>query len=158
MEPTKIYRAFRQEIPDDYYTIPIGEAYKVMEGDDITIVTYGAQVLTCQKAIAAYQKDNPDFTFDLIDLRTIKPLDIKTIVESVEKTGRLIVVHEAVKSFSVAAEIMATVNEKCFDYLQAPCARVTGFDITIPYAVGEKYNLVTEKRIIQKIEEVLNYE
>ena len=158
LEPTKIYRAFKQEIPDDFYTIPIGKAYHVMEGDDLTIVTYGAQVLTCQKAIAQYQKENPDFTFDLIDLRTIKPVDIATIVESVEKTGRLIVVHEAVKSFSVASEIIAMVNERCFDSLQAPCARVTGYDIIIPFAVGEKYHLVSEARVIKQIEATLNYE
>lgn len=158
LEPTKIYRAFKQEIPDEYYTIPIGEGYKVQEGEDLTIVTYGAQVLVCQKAIAQYQADNPGTTIELIDLRSIKPWDAAMVVESVQKTGRLIVVHEAVKSFSVASEVIATVSEKCFEYLEAPCARVTGYDIIIPFAVGEKYHEISEKKVLLKIDEVINYE
>lgn len=158
LEPTKIYRAFKQEIPADYYTLSLGEAYQITTGDDVTVVTYGAQVPLCQKVINQYMADNPNVSIELIDLRTIKPWDEAMVVASVQKTGRLVVVHEAVKSFSVASEIMATVSEKCFEHLRAPLMRVTGYDIMIPYDKGEKYHLISEERLSAGLKKTLAFQ
>ncbi|ATZ16233.1 pyruvate dehydrogenase E1 component beta subunit [Entomoplasma freundtii] len=156
-EPTKLYRAYKQEVPDGFYTLPIGEAYKIAEGQDLTIVTYGAQTVDAQKAVAMLKAERPEITIDLIDLRTIVPWDKKMVIESVKKTGRLLVTHEAVKSFSVAAEIMATVNEEAFDYLKAPLARVTGYDIAIPFDRGESFHQVNPAKIYEKMKDLLDY-
>ncbi|AKU79705.1 alpha-ketoacid dehydrogenase subunit beta [Spiroplasma turonicum] len=156
-EPTKLYRAFKQEIPDGFYTVPIGEAFKIQEGNDLTVVTYGAQTVDCQKAIESFEEKNPDKTIELIDLRSLKPWDKKMICDSVKKTGRLLVVHEAIKSFSISSEIIASVNEECFEYLKAPLSRCTGYDIVIPFDSGEGYHQPNPIRIQAKIEDVLNY-
>ncbi|AHI53656.1 pyruvate dehydrogenase E1 component subunit beta [Spiroplasma sabaudiense Ar-1343] len=157
LEPTKIYRAFKQEIPDEYYTLPLGKAYTIQEGNDLSIVTYGAQVMDCEKAVAAYQNENPNATIELIDLRTIQPWDKKTIVESVKKTGRLLVVHEAVRSFSVSSEIIASIQSECFEYLKAPCARVTGYDIMIPFDAGEYFHQPNVNKVLDKIRETIEF-
>ncbi|WP_338970190.1 alpha-ketoacid dehydrogenase subunit beta [Spiroplasma endosymbiont of Labia minor] len=156
-EPTKLYRAFKQDIPENYYTIPIGEAYKVQEGKEITIVTYGTQVVDSQKAIKMLQEKYPNVSVDLIDLRTIKPWDKKMVIESVKKTGKLLVVHEACKSFSVSAEIIASINEECFSFLKAPMQRCTGFDVIVPYDRGEIYHQVTPEKIYDKLILLTNY-
>jgi pyruvate dehydrogenase E1 component beta subunit len=157
-EPTKLYRAFKQEVPDGYYTVPIGEAYKIQEGSDLTIVTYGAQTVDCQKAVTLLKKERPDISVDLIDLRTISPWDKPMVIESVRKTGRLIVVHEAVKSFSVSAEIITTINEECFDSLKAPLTRCTGYDVAIPFDRGEGYHQVNPQKVLEKMKFVLDYQ
>ncbi|ATZ18932.1 pyruvate dehydrogenase E1 component subunit beta [Williamsoniiplasma somnilux] len=156
-EPTKLYRAFKQEVPDGWYTVPIGKGYKITEGNDLTIVTYGAQTVDCQKALELYKKENPSASIELIDLRSIKPWDKEMVIESVKKTGRLLVVHEAVRSFSVSAEIITTVNEKCFDFLKAPLSRCTGYDVPIPFDRGEGYHQVNPYKVLEKIKEVINY-
>lgn len=158
LESTKIYRAFKQNIPDEYYTLPIGRAYKIQQGTDITVVTYGAQTFDCQKAIQQLQKENFNISVELIDLRTIKPWDYKLVVDSVKKTGRLLVVHEAVKSFSISSEIITTVNEKCFEYLKAPCGRVTGYDVVVPFDRGEHFFHPSIEKIVFKIKEIVNYQ
>lgn len=157
VEPTKLYRAFKQEVPDEHYIVPIGEAYKIQEGNDLTVVTYGAQTVDCQKAIALLKETHPNATIDLIDLRSIKPWDKKMVVESVKKTGRLLVVHEAVKSFSVSAEIIATVNEECFEYIKAPLSRCTGYDVITPFDRGEGYFQVNPKKVLVKMQELLDF-
>ncbi|WP_031542489.1 alpha-ketoacid dehydrogenase subunit beta [Mesoplasma photuris] len=157
MEPTKLYRAFKQEVPDGYYTVPIGEGYKITEGNDVTIVTYGAQTVDCQKALEIIKASNPEISAELIDLRTISPWDRKMVFESVKKTGRLIVVHEAVKSFSVSSEIIAAVNENCFEYLKAPLARVTGYDVNIPFVRGEGYHQVNPQKIAEQIKKTVGF-
>ncbi|WP_027334631.1 alpha-ketoacid dehydrogenase subunit beta [Mycoplasmopsis felifaucium] len=157
LENKKIYRAGKQEIPAEAYTVEIGKANVIKEGKDLTLVTYGAQVFDSINAIKQYESANSGVSIELIDLRTIKPLDTKTIIESVKKTGRLLVVHEAVKSFSVSAEIMARVNEKAFEYLRAPMTRCTGYDITVPLAKGEMFHCIDDKKIIEKINEVINF-
>lgn len=157
-EPTKLYRAFKQEVPEDYYTVPIGEAFKIQEGNDLTVVTYGAQTVDCQKAIAELETKNPDVTIELIDLRSIQPWDKEMVIESVKKTGRLVVVHEAIRSFSVSSEIIATVAEECFEYLKAPLMRCTGYDIIIPFDSGEGYHQPVPNKIILKMEEALNFQ
>ncbi|MGZ9800329.1 alpha-ketoacid dehydrogenase subunit beta [Mycoplasma sp. AC1221] len=157
LEPKKIYRSFKQEIPAEIYEVPIGKANVLVEGNDLTLVTYGAQVHESLEALKKLQASNPEISVELIDLRTIKPIDTETIVNSVKKTGRLLVVHEAVRSFSVSAEIIARVNERAFEYLQAPLARLTGYDITVPLARGEKYHAIDSDKIVAKIKEVVTF-
>ncbi|AAT28069.1 alpha-ketoacid dehydrogenase subunit beta [[Mycoplasma] mobile] len=150
-EPKKIYRAFKEEIPAEEYEVEIGKANVLTEGTDITLVTYGAQV---HDSLAAIRELGSEMSVELIDLRTIKPLDIDTILESVKKTGKLIVVHEAVKSFSVSAEIITRVNEELFEYLSAAPVRLTGYDITVPLAKGENFFVISKEKIIAKLREL----
>ncbi|HHX80555.1 MAG TPA: alpha-ketoacid dehydrogenase subunit beta [Acholeplasmataceae bacterium] len=153
MEPKRIYRAFRQEVPEEEYEIPLGKARIVRPGNRITVVAWGAMVREVENAIKLLDDEN---VVELIDLRTIAPFDKETIIESVKKTGRILIVHEAVKSFGPAAEIMASVNEKAFYYLEAAPARLTGFDITVPLARGEHYHLVDPKKIVNEIKRILS--
>ncbi|WP_322961653.1 alpha-ketoacid dehydrogenase subunit beta [Mycoplasmopsis cynos] len=157
LEPKKIYRSFKQQIPAEIYEVPIGKGNILVEGNDLTLVTYGAQVHECIEALKKLVATNSNISVELIDLRTIKPLDIETIINSVRKTGRLLVVHEAVKSFSVSAEIIARVNEKAFEYLKAPLSRLTGYDITVPLARGEKYHAIDSDKIITKIKKIVEF-
>lgn len=150
-EPKRIYRAFKQEIPEGLYEVEIGKANVIFEGNDVTLVTYGANVHDCLAAINSLKSTNPNISVELIDLRTIKPWDRQTVIESVKKTGRLMVVHEAVKSFSVSAEIITTINEKAFYHLKAAPVRLTGWDITVPYAQGETLHMVSVERIASEI-------
>ncbi|TVQ51760.1 MAG: alpha-ketoacid dehydrogenase subunit beta [Phycisphaerales bacterium] len=151
-EPKRIYRAFREEVPEDEYTIPIGEARVVSEGDELTIVTWGAPVVQCMKAI-----ENSEKSIELIDLRTIYPVDIDTIEESVKKTGRCVIVHEAPKTCGFGAEIATSIMERCFLHLEAPVQRVTGFDTVMPYYKLELEYLPETERISRAIEEVVAY-
>ena len=151
-EPKRIYRAFREEVPEDEYTIPIGKARVVCEGDEITMVTWGATVVQCMKAIEQSER-----SIELIDLRTISPLDVETIVESVKKTGRVIIVHEAPKTAGLGAEVASRIMERCFLYLEAPPQRVTGFDTIMPYYKLELEYLPEAERIGKAIEEVAAY-
>ena len=153
-EPKRIYRAFKQEVPEEEYTIPIGKAKVVKKGTDVTVVAWGALVREVQKAIEDLEKEN--ISVELIDLRTIAPLDENTILESVKKTGRFLVVHEAVKSFGPAAELITMVNEKAFYHLEAAPARLTGFDITVPLPKGEHHFMIDPKRIAYEIKKVLH--
>lgn len=155
LEPKRIYRAFRQDVPIEPYELPIGKAKLVQEGEDVTIIAWGAMVRDVQRA-AELVKDkgiNPE----ILDLRTISPLDREAIIESVKKTGRVIVVHEAAKSFGVGAEIVALVNEKAFLYLEAPPTRVTGFDTIFPLAKGEHHYIPSPERIAKSIIDVVKY-
>jgi pyruvate dehydrogenase E1 component beta subunit len=151
-EPKRIYRAFREEVPEDEYTIPIGEARVVSEGDDLTIVTWGAPVVQCMNAI-----DKSDKSIELIDLRTIYPMDMDTIEQSVKKTGRCVIVHEAPKTCGFGAEIATGIMERCFLYLEAPVQRVTGFDTVMPYYKLELDYLPEADRIARAIDEVAAY-
>ena len=151
-EPKRIYRAFREEVPEDEYTIPIGQARIAHEGDEMTMISWGASVIQCMQAIEKSGK-----SIELIDLRTIKPLDIQTIVNSVKKTGRAIIVHEAPKNCGMGAEIAAEIMEHCFLYLEAPIQRVTGFDTIMPYYKLELEYLPEEPRISKAIEELAAY-
>ena len=153
LEPKRIYRAFRQDVPEEAYTLPIGKAKILQEGDQVTVVTWGAMVPEVQKAVAALQ----DISVELIDLRTISPMDRETIIASVEKTGRILIVHEAAKSFGAGAEIMAVVNEKAFLSLEAPPMRLTGFDTTFPLPRGEEHYFLSPARIENKIRELAAY-
>lgn len=154
-EPKRIYRAFKQEIPEGAYEIPIGKAKIVQEGEDITIVTWGAMVRDVQKAVDLIK--NEGIRPEIIDLRTIAPMDRESFIESVKKTGRILVVHEAPKTLGVGAEIISIVNEKAFLYLEAPPTRLTGFDTTFPLPRGEKHYIPTPERIAKTILDVVRY-
>jgi pyruvate dehydrogenase E1 component beta subunit len=151
-EPKRIYRAFREEVPEDEYTIPLGEARVVSEGDEITMISWGAPVVQCMKAIEQSER-----SIELIDLRTIYPLDMDTIAESVRKTGRVVIVHEAPKTGGFGAEIATRIMEHCFLHLEAPIQRVTGFDTVMPYYKLELDYLPESERIGQAIEQVAAY-
>ncbi|CAC13936.1 PYRUVATE DEHYDROGENASE E1 COMPONENT, BETA SUBUNIT [Mycoplasmopsis pulmonis] len=158
LEHKRIYRSFKQEIPAGRYTVEIGKANVIYEGDDLTLVTYGAQVHDTIKAMDLLDEEGKEYSIELIDLRTISPLDSETIIESFKKTGRLLVVHEAVRSFSVSAEIMARVSEEAGDYIKTPLARLTGWDITVPLAKGEQYHALSPERIADAIKKVMERE
>lgn len=151
-EPKRIYRAFREEVPEDEYTVPIGPARIVTEGDEMTMISWGASVIQCMQAIEKSGK-----SIELIDLRTISPLDTDTIVASVKKTGRAIIVHEAPLTCGLGAEIASRIMEKCFLHLEAPIQRVTGFDTIMPYYKLELEYLPDAPRIGKAIEELAAY-
>ncbi len=155
LEPKRIYRAFRQEIPEEVYELPIGKAKVVEEGEDVTIITWGAMVRDVQKASEMVKKKG--IHPEIIDLRTISPMDRETFINSVKKTGRAIIVHEAPKTLGVGAEIVSIINEKAFLYLEAPPTRVTGFDTIFPLPRGEKHYIPSPERIVNTIEDVVKF-
>lgn len=155
MEPKRIYRAIKQEVPEEKYSIPIGKAKVLKEGTDVTVISFGALIRECQKAIEVAEASG--ISVELIDLRTIYPIDKETIAESIKKTGRVVIVAEAPQSFSVGSELMAIANEEAFLHLEAPPRRVMGFDTIVPLARGEKYYIVSPERILYEIEKTANY-
>jgi len=155
MEPKRIYRSGKQEVPEEMYRIPIGKAKVVQEGSDITVVAWGAMMRESQKALKLLENEN--ISVELIDLRTINPIDEETIIESVKKTGRFLVVQEAVKTYGPGAELISLVNEKAFLHLEAAPTRVTGFDITVPLARGEHFHFVQPERIAAEIKKVVEF-
>ena len=155
MEPKRIYRSGKQEVPEEMYRIPIGKAKVIQEGRDVTVVAWGAFVREVEKAMKLLENDN--ISVELIDLRTINPIDEETIINSVKKTGRFVVVQEAVKTYGPGAELISLVNEKAFLHLEAAPARVTGFDITVPLAKGEHYHFIQPERIAAEIKKVAKF-
>jgi pyruvate dehydrogenase E1 component beta subunit len=155
MEPKRIYRAGKQEVPEEMYRIPIGKAKVVKKGKDMTVVAWGPIVREVVKAMELIKDENIDI--ELIDLRTINPIDEETIINSVKKTGRFLVVQEAVKTYGPGAELISLVNEKAFLHLEAAPARVTGYDITVPLAKGEHYHFVQPERIAAEILKVAKF-
>lgn len=153
LEPMKLYRAISEEIPKESYEVEIGKANTIQEGNDLTIITWGPPVHLVKQVAAAWAKK--DISIEIIDLRTIVPLDVDAIISSVEKTGRVIIVHEAVKSGGVGAEISALINEKSIYSLKAPILRVTGFDTPYPVASVENEWMPNADRINKAIEAVL---
>ena len=153
-EPKRVYRSYREQIPEDEYTIPIGQAKIVSEGTDITVVSWGASVFEC---LAALDKLPEDVSAELIDLRTIYPIDQDTIIQSVQKTGRCVIVHEAPKTCGMGAELSAIIQEHCFLHLKAPVQRVAGFDTVMPYYKLELEYLPNAERIGESIVQTLSY-
>jgi len=151
-EPKRIYRAFREEVPEDEYTIPIGKARTVCEGDELTVVTWGASVIQCMNAIEESKR-----SIELIDLRTISPFDMEAVADSVKKTGRCVIVHEAPKTCGLGAEIATGIMEHCFLSLEAPVQRVCGFDTIMPYYKLELDYLPDATRIGKAITETMAY-
>ncbi len=151
MEPKRIYRAFKQDIPDEIYEVPIGKARVVKQGKDVTIIAWGALIREVEKAM----KDLNDVDAEIIDLRTIAPMDTETIINSVKKTGRVLIVHEAYKSFGPAAEIISVINEKAFFYLEAAPRRLAGFDVTIPLPKGEHHFMIKPDQIADEVKSLM---
>jgi pyruvate dehydrogenase E1 component beta subunit len=156
MEPKRLYDSPKMEVPEQEYTIPIGKAKVVREGSALTIVAYGAMMIPTLQAAEQLQSAN-SIQAEVIDLRTIAPLDFETILASVKRTGKLVVVHEAPMSFGVGAEIVATVVDKALDYLRAPARRVAGFDTVVPLARMEDYYMPNKERILKAAIELANY-
>ncbi len=150
MEPMRVYRAIKEEVPENAYTLPIGKANVEQEGKDLTVIAYGSMLKYTKEAL-----EKSKYSAEIIDLRSIVPMDTETIVNSVKKTGRCVIVHEAPRTCGVAAEIIARINEKCFFSLEAPIARVTGFDIALPFAKLENYHIPDEKRILKAVDKVM---
>jgi len=156
MEPKRIYRAFKQDVPEEEYSIPLGKAKIVQEGDDITVVAWGAMMREAHKATESLKEDG--ISVELIDLRTISPMDSDTVVESVKKTGRFVVVHEAVRTLGIGAELISRVNEEAFFHLEAHPTRITSPDITVPLPKGEHHYMLDSKRIAREIKKVATFE
>jgi pyruvate dehydrogenase E1 component beta subunit len=150
MEPKHLYRSFREEIPDDPYTVPIGEATVRRAGEAVTVIAWGAMVEQSREAIEQLGVDA-----ELVDLRTIAPMDTESVVASVQKTGRAVVVHEAHRSGGWGGEVVATINDEALYYLEAPVERVTGFDVPVPLLAMEDYYLPSPPRIAAGIERTL---
>jgi len=153
-EPMRIYRAIKQDIPENDYIVPIGKANVVQEGDDLTLIAWGAMLKTCQDAI---EKLNNKYSVELLDLRTINPYDAETIIASVKKTGRCVIVHEAIRTSGFAAELIAAINEKALLSLEAPVVRVTSPDVPLPMAKLESYFLPDVNRVLKGIERVMEF-
>ena len=153
LEPIRIYRAIREEVPDHPYTVPIGEAATVAEGSDVTIVSYGAMLRDCRRAADALE--SAGVSVELIDLRTLSPLDADTVVASVTKTGRCVVVVEAHRTASLASEVAAIVAERALYSLVAPVERVTGWDIVVPLKRSETYHIPDVGRIVAAVHRTL---
>ncbi|MBO9699733.1 MAG: dehydrogenase E1 component subunit alpha/beta [Sporocytophaga sp.] len=148
-----LYRSVSEEIPESYYTEPIGKARMVTEGNDISIITYGLPVIWAKEIVA----NLGNYTADLIDLRTLLPWDKETVENSVKKTGRAIVITEDTLTGSIASEIAAYIGEKCFQYLDAPVVRVGSLDTPVPFSPALEENFLPKKRMKEKIEELLLY-
>lgn len=155
MEPKRIYRAIKQEVAEGKYTIPLGKANVVTQGKDVTVVAYGAMVREVQKAIVMAKEAG--ISVELIDLRSIYPIDKETIVKSVKKTGRLITVTEGPRTYGVGSEISQIALEEAFLHLEAPPARVAGFDVIVPLPKGEHHYMQDAYKIFYEIERTVKY-
>jgi pyruvate dehydrogenase E1 component beta subunit len=154
-EPKAVYRLFKEEVPDQMETLPIGQARVVRRGKDLTVISYGASLRASAEACESLEEDG--ISPELIDLLTISPLDIKTIIESVRKTGRAIVVHEGPRNCGLAAEVIANINEHVLLYLEAPVKRVTGYDLPIPYFNKEQAYLPDAEKVVFAARETLGF-
>ncbi len=152
-EPKKIYRSIKEEVPEKEYIIPIGKAKILQEGNDITIISYGSIIHKVKEACDRIS----DVSCEIIDLRTLSPLDEETIIESVKKTGRVLIVHEAPGMFGVGAEISALITENALLSLEAPIERVTGLDVVVPLSKLEDYHVPSIERIINGIKKIINF-
>lgn len=149
-EPKRIYRAAKGEVPEGDYTVPLGKANVVREGKRVTVIAWGAMLHEALEAVEQAAAKGIDC--ELIDLRTLWPLDIDTVVASAKKTGRVVVVHEAARTCGLGAELSSLIQEKCFVHLEAPVKRVTGWDTPFPYTLENEY-LPRANRILQGIED-----
>jgi pyruvate dehydrogenase E1 component beta subunit len=154
-EGKAIYRAFREEVPEEEETMEIGKSQVVREGKDLTMISYGAMMRPTLEA-AEVLKEKEGVDAEVIDLLTISPLDDEPFVKSIGKTGRAVIVHEAPRSFGPGAEIATRIMEKAFYYLEAPIARVTGYDVVIPLFAHEKAYLPDVPRIVRAARKVLS--
>jgi 2-oxoisovalerate dehydrogenase E1 component beta subunit len=154
MEPKRIYRSAKDEIPADYYTLPLERARVVRKGEDATLVAWGAMLGICREAAARAEGEGYDV--EVIDLLSITPYDVRTLVRSVERTGRMLVVHEAPVTAGFGAELVAAVQERAFAHLEAPIERICGFDTPFPYTLEEHY-LPNAERILAALIRTITY-
>lgn len=155
MEPKRIYRAIKQEVNEEKISIPIGKAKVLTEGTDITVVAYGAMIREVQKAMVMAKQAN--ISIELIDLRTIYPIDKETIIKSIQKTGRVAIVTEEPKSFGLAAEITSIATEEAFLYLEAPPKRIAAFDTIVPLPRGEHFYMQSPEKIFYELERLIKF-
>ncbi len=155
-EPKACYRAFKEEVPDQPETMEIGKAHVVRQGSDVTIISYGASMRPVLEA-ADELKDEHNLDAELIDLLSLVPLDTETIMTSVRKTGRCVVVHEAPRNCGPAAEIIARIVEDALMYLEAPIERVTGYDLVMPFFNLERPYLPDSTKVVMAARKVVNY-
>ena len=148
-----LYRSIKEEIPSDYYTVEIGKAAIVSEGKDFTIITYGAGVYWAKEALTKF----PEASAEIIDLRTLLPLDTESIYTAVKKTGKVIVLHEDCMMGGIGGELAALISENCFEYLDAPVVRVASLDTPVPFAVALEEQFLPKERLISAISKLLNY-
>jgi pyruvate dehydrogenase E1 component beta subunit len=154
LEPTRSYRSVVEEIPDEEYTVPLGQARVIREGDEVTLISWGAMVR--EALAAAEQLETEAINAEVIDVRSFVPLDMETIVASVEKTGRVVIVHEAARTCGFGAELVAQLNEKALTSLEAPVARVTGFDTVMPLPRAEHFYLPNADRVVRAARQVVS--
>jgi len=156
LEPKRLYRAFREEVPEGDYIVPLGEAKILKEGSDVTVVSWGSMARVSLQAAEEIQESDSIST-EVIDLRSLVPLDFETISRSVQKTGRAVVVQEAPRTCGFAAEITALIVERLLLHLEAPVVRVTGHDVAIPYLRMEEYHLPDVGRVARGIRQAVNF-
>ncbi len=147
-----LYRSIEGEVPKEYYTLPIGKASLVQEGDEISIITYGTGVHWAKEAVA-----EKNVSADIVDLRTLLPFDKEAIAKSVKKTGKILIIHEDTLTGGIGAEIAAWINETLFEFLDAPVTRVAALDTPVPFAIPLEKNFLPKERLAQKIEGMVNY-
>jgi 2-oxoisovalerate dehydrogenase E1 component len=152
-EHKQLYRSVYQEVPIDYYTLPIGKASLLKEGNDVTIVTFGAGVHWALETLEA----NPTIKADLIDLRSLQPLDTEAIFNSVKKTNRCIILQEDTLFGGIASDISAMIMEHCFQYLDAPVKRLGSIESPIPFVKSLEDNYLPKNRFETALKELLNY-
>ncbi|MBI5682244.1 MAG: alpha-ketoacid dehydrogenase subunit beta [Deltaproteobacteria bacterium] len=152
LEPSRAYRAVKEDVPDEEYTIPLGKAEVVQEGRDITVVAWGSMLHRTLDSIDGFDAD-----IEVIDLMTLSPFDEETVIKSVKKTGKLVIVHEAAKNCGLGAEISATIAEEAMLYLKSPIIRVAGFDTVIPFAKLEDHYAPATQRIVMALRKIMEY-
>lgn len=155
LEPTKLYRAEKQEVPEEPYEVPLGKAKVDREGKDFTIIAWGAMIAVARKAADLGAAEG--LGGEIIDLRTLSPLDEETVVASARKTGRVVVLHEAPRMCGLGAEVAALIGEKALLNLSAPVLRVTGPDITIPLAKNEDYYYPSPERVVRAVHRLMEF-
>jgi 2-oxoisovalerate dehydrogenase E1 component len=148
-----LYRSLKGLVPASYYNVPIGKAVTVQEGEDLTIITYGLGVHWALEAAA----QRPAHSFEIIDLRTLLPLDTATLVNAVSKTGRALVLHEDTLTAGIGGEITALINEHCFSQLDAPVLRVASLDTPVPFAADLEKQFLAQHRLLEKIDQLLAF-
>jgi pyruvate dehydrogenase E1 component beta subunit len=153
-EPKAVYRAFREEVPEEEETFPLGKAQLVREGRDVTVIVYGAMLHPTLEAVRELD-EKYGISAEVIDLLTISPLDDALFVASVRKTGHAVVIHEAPRSFGPGAEVLSRLMEEAFYYLEAPVRRVTGFDVIFPLFSRENAYMPHTRRIVRAVRETL---
>jgi 2-oxoisovalerate dehydrogenase E1 component subunit beta len=155
LEPKRIYRLVKQDVPDNGEALPLDTCFVLREGTDVTLVSWGASLT--ETLAAADQLAEQGVSCEVIDVASIKPLDMATIEQSVQKTGRCVIIHEAARTCGVGAEIAANLAENCLMHLFAPVMRVTGFDTTMPYFKLEKKYLPSTDKIMKTVQQILEY-